>query len=540
MTLQKKCCCGKCFFGASSLDPDATACAHNQTEILKLKIPRPQYDNDRFVIAYGGTGCSCEGSYLKSTRCPESPTIEVEYDHFHPTGRTYTWFYERDYEVWPPCEGAPCCGYQNLTYDDAQCCQDGVLCFPTYRTWDGNDCSRYQGASIDPGTIPHLGSLSDSEDCSVGDNYWFLQDVANHSTTAKFNHWEVVGGVVTSVRPRSLEQTMLCVVHKEKWWVRDYNSLSQTDNPSASDIDNGASNCRTPKYWVFACSGIPLYTWEIKQLSSLTTTEQDDLIVKVTNGDPIPEAYADTLEADGILFAKDYGRTDGKVVKKTLKFEISSVPYTSIAYFYARPGGWTYVCQDWSSTPAELSDWPQIPRQFSESCDFGGDNDCFTASPIPGNDCECHFEGTIPAGCSGDPCDGDFADDCDPGVVTTCGTDGCARDTIIGNCKGCWVQFSQYFLKLPSASSQYGCNVSNNGYVCRVDPTGTCDFGLLPTGISHWIPSVVSGSYRSGNTSLSDLCCDGDGTIVISGADCPATTPLAADCDDPPVWGPGV
>ena len=270
MSLQKKCCCGTCFFGASSLNPDATACAHNQTEILNLKIPRPAYHNDRFVIAYGGTGCSCEASFLKSTLCPESPTIEVEYEHFHPSGRTYTWFYERDYEVWPPCEGAPCCGYENLTYDDAQCCQDGVLCYPTYRTWDGDDCSRYQGAAIAPGTIPHLGSLADSEDCSVGDSYWFLQNVADHPQTSKFDHWEVVGGVVTAVSSRSLEQTMLCVVHKEKWWERDYNSLSQTDNPSASDIDNAAANCRTPKYWVFACSGIPLYTWEIKQLSSLS------------------------------------------------------------------------------------------------------------------------------------------------------------------------------------------------------------------------------------------------------------------------------
>ena len=128
---------------------------------------------------------------------------------------------------------------------------------------------------------------------------------------------------------------------------------------------------------------------------------------------------------------------------------------------------------------------------------------------------------------------------CAPPAVTTCGADGCARDTIIGNCKGCWVQFSQYFLSIPGSSTDYKCNIHNNGYICRIDPAGTCDFGQLPTEMSHWIPSVVSASYRGGNSALSDMCCDGDGTYNVGGTDCPALTPNAAACDDPPIWGPG-
>ena len=536
----RRCCCGKCFFGASSLDPNATACAHNQTEELKLKIPRPQYNNERSLISVGD--CDCDGSYVKGTYCPPSPAIEVDYDHFHPTDRTYTWFYQQSYEVWPPCSGAPCCGYQNANYDDAQCCSDGNLCFPDYRTWDGDTCSRYQGAAISPTLsyqIPHLGNLADSKDCSVGDSYWFLEDVANRTTSQQFHHWAVVGGTVTQVADTSLEQTMLCVVHKEKWWDRGYNSLTLPINQGGTQADITAANCRTPKYWVFACSGIPLYTWEIKELSSLTTIEQDDLITKVSNGIAIPEAYCDTLERDGILVAEDHGRSDGRLVKKTLKYTQSGVPSTAISYFFARPGGWTYVCQDWTdSDPGGLANFPQITRRYSESCSFGGDNNCFTASPIPGNGCYCSYVGTPPVGCTGDPCAG--FPNCAPGVITTCGTDACARDVIVGNCKGCWVQFSQYYLAIPGTGADYLCNITNNGYICRVDPSGTCDFGLLPDEISHWIPSVVSASYRGGNTPLNSMCCSGDGTIVISGDDCPATSPNAALCDEPPIWGPGV
>ena len=535
---QRVCCCGKCFFGASSLDPDATACAHNQTEVLKLRIPRPAYAHQRTLKVF--SGCDCDGSYISSTTCPTSPTIEVGYDHFHPTTRTYTWFYEPANEVWPPCSGAPCCGYENSTYSDTECCGDGNKCYLSYRTHEGLPCSRYQGAAINPGDpIPHLGSNADAEDCSVGDQYWFLRDVANHPTTAQFHHWEVVGGVVTQMADTTLERTMLCVVHKEKWWDRVSNSLTLPIKDGGTQTDITAANCRTPKYWIFACSGIPLYTWEIRELSSLTTAEQDDLIIKVTNGDAIPEAYCDTLEADGILFAKDYGRADGKVIKKTLKFKIGRVPYTSISYFFARPGGWTYVCQDWTDVdPGGLANFPQIPRRYSDSCLFGGDNNCWTASPLPGNDCVCGYTGdAIPGGCVGDPCTG--FPNCDPPVVSTCGADGCARDTIIGNCKGCWVQFSQYFLSIPGSSTDYKCNIHNNGYICRIDPSGTCDFGQLPTEMSHWIPSVVSASYRGGFSALSDMCCDGDGTYNVGGTDCPALTPNAAACDDPPIWGPG-
>ena len=555
MTLTRTCCCGKCYFGARSTDANATACLHNKTEVLELRIPRPSYAYGVGVISY--SDCDCAGEYQTRTQCPASDTIEVDYDHFHPEDRTYTWFYEKpsDGNIWPPCT-SPCCGYDDASpgFNDAECCDSGLQCSTTYRQYTGLAASRLQQQIIEDGSVPHLGNDSDAEDCEYGDAYWFLQDVANHDTAHRYRHWIVVSGAVTETSTQNLEQTMLCVVHKEKWWERGYNSLNQDDNPSASDSDDAESNCRTPKYWVFACSGVPLYSWEIKQLSSLTTQQQDDVIIAIHNGDPIPENLADILEQDGILVAKDHERVDGKIIEKTLRYlnnDAGGADTTETAYFYARPGGWTYVCQKFSANPAVdlAAKFPQLPRRFSVGgvdwqtgaieCDQGSEDNCFTASPLPGNDCECAFTGGPGGGC--DPCAGLIG--CAPGVLSACGGTSdiyCMEDVIVGNCKGVWAQFSHYYKNLATDSNEYECGVSNDGYICRVMPGGTCDFGSLPDEIGHEIPTEVSESVRNGDTANGALCCGGEGTYERGTAQCPALTPDAADCDDPTNWGPNV
>ncbi len=548
MTLTRTCCCGKCFFGARSTDPDATACLHNKTEVLELRIPRPAYTNAVTIRSF--SDCNCAGSYKVGTTCQASDTIEVDYDHFHPEDRTYTWFYEKpsDGNIWPPCT-SPCCGYDDGSpgFNDAECCDSGLQCSTTYRQYTGLAASRLQQQIIEDGSVPHLGNDSDAEDCEFGDAYWFLQGVANADPDHRFRHWVVINGVVSETSTyRSMEETMLCVVHKEKWWERGYNSLSHDDNPSVPDgsTDDQAAACRTPKYWIFACAGVPLYSWEIKQLSSLTTIQQDQVLVAIDAGNPIPENLADILERDGILLAKDYQRGDGTIVKKTLRFidnDNNGADTTETEYFYARPGGWTYVCPNFSSSPGTDLEayFPQIPRRYDTTCDFGSDNNCFTAAPIPTNNCACTSSGG-PSGCN--YCDGDTVG-CSPGLISACGGTSnifCMQDIIVGNCRGVWVQFSQYDLELPTAANEYTCNTSNDGFICRVDPGGTCDFGSLPDEISHQIPTEVSESVRNGDTT-GGLCCGGDGTYEINATtQCPAITPNAADCDDPTNWGPNV
>ena len=550
--LSSSCCCGKCYFGAKSTDPNATACNHGTTEVLELRNPRPGHSNNVRTVGYTGADCSCAGTYRLSETCPQSDTIEVDYIHFHPNTRTYTWFYEKvdGLNIWPPCTH-PCCGYDSAApgFNDVACCSGTTSqCSTTYRQFTGSPgnstfASKFQQDAINPGTSPHRSSNSVADDCEFGDSYLFLEGVANSSSSSQYNHYVVnsSGVVVQTPSTRKLEETMLCVVHKEKWWVRDYNSLNHDDNSSVPDgsVDDQASGSRTPKYWIFACTGVPLYSWEIKEVSSLTTTQQDQVLVAINNGDPIPEDLADILESDGILLVKDYERTDGKIIKKTLKTSNGSV---GIEYFWGRPGGWTYVCQQFDQSPATaILKFPQIARRSREpnasGSDFGGTNNCFTAAPIPTNNCVCNSTGGPGGSC--DPCSG-LGTDCNEGLAQFCGgaTDTCFQDIIVGNCRGVWAQFTHYYLNLPGSSSAYECGVSNDVYICRVDPGGTCDFGNLPDEISHPIPEPVSASIRNGLSS--NPCCGGDGTINFGSVECPATTPNAPDCDDPSVWGPNV
>lgn len=569
--LSSSCCCGKCFFGIRSADPldpnfdDFVACAHSTAETLELKIPRPAYNSGVSEVGITQDGssdvCPCVGIYKFSASAPASSTIEVDYEHFHQrdqAGRVYTWFYETPLNVYPSCEDA-CSGYDQTSPgpNDFNCCDDPVpsnqQCSQTHRVFSaiGNieAASRFQQDVITTGVAPHLSSELHAEDSDFGEDFFFLQGISNSSSTKLYKHWEwnTSTNSVQQKTNRTLERTMLCVVHKEKWWVRDYNSLTLPDNQDGSASDRGAANSRTPKYWSFGCSGVPLFSWEIRELSSLTTAQQDEVFEAVGKGEFIPENLCDILESDGILEVKDYGRSDGKIVKKTLRAAAHPLEADVTQYFFARPGGWTFVCQDFAASPATaILNWPQIARQsrFNPSGDSFGTSGCFTGAPIPTNGgVACNstkIDGPVGSGTC-DVC-GTLPDGCDLGTASVCGDvtpEICLQDMIVGNCKGCWIQFTQY--QTGTGNGGLGCGGSYDSYLCRVAPEETqCDFGSLPDEMSHRIPVPVSNvSRQPGSTTT--LCCDGDASFSNNGPKCPANTvDSTVQCDDPTVWGPNI
>ena len=578
MSLTRTCCCGKCFFGirsASPLDPnfdDFAACLHNTSETLELKIPRPAFSSGQSETAIIDNGsdpanpCPCQGVYKFASVAPASDTIEVDYSHFHylsGTGRTYTWFYQAAVAnaLYPPATNG-CCGYDGASPNpnDELCVMNSDVlntCATGYRPFDpvthgSAYCTVLQRDLITTGIGPARSSSSDAENCDFGDGFFFLQDIANSNPNDFYNHWvwNSITQSVQQVSARTLEQTMLCVVHKEKWWERGYNSLTKPDSEGGSASDRNAATSRTPKYWVFGCSGVPLFSWEIKELSSLTTVQQDKVFESVSNNEPIPEAICDILESDGILKVKDYGRSTGEIIKKTLRS--SNFPLTPdvTQYFYARPGGWTFVCQDFAESPSvAITRWPQILRQgrFDPQGDTWGASGCFTGAPIPTNNGTSCVSTKIasPPGFPGEcnVCDNPntFPSTCDPGTTSTCGgttPDICFIDTIVGNCKGCWIQFVQY--QKGTGEGGLGCGGVYDSYLCRVPAVNpACDFGLLPDEIFHEIPYVVSAASRLNALSSAGLCCDGDGSITFGPVQCPGNNPNSPDeCDDPTDWGP--
>ncbi len=570
-----KCCCGKCFFGIRSADPqdddydDFVACRHNTSETLELKIPRPAHESgitQTGIIDQGN--CPCCGTYRQYQSCDKQDTIEVDYKHFqyNDSTRVYTWFYQKD-DLWPPPINA-CCGYDGTCppdSNDALCIDPGPdYCYQgcasggngDWRMQNGAYATRLQRDLIVDGFGPAKtgGSFGNRvAKCEYGESYFWLQGIADHNKNKKYKHWyyDTFFNEVKQADDRTLEMTLLCVFHKEKWWVRDYNSLNHDpdddSSPPDGSTDDQSSSSRTPKYWVFGCSGIPLYSWEVKELSSLTPTQQDDLITKIALDQPVPESYLDTLEADGILEVKDYDRTDGKIIKKTLKDNSGS---TAIEYFFARPGGWTFVCQDFAQDPeAALSNWPQIARrsrhQSNPPYPFGSSG-CFTGAPIP-SECECKSVkiSPNPAGCP-DSCNtcGDgsnLPDGCDPGVSTGCSDvpGECTPDMIWGNCKGCWIQYVLYATTASSIGPPQACKGVFNSYLCRVPADDTCDFGLLPDEVHHFAPSGLSDFLRNNPNDPGSLCCEGQGLTKCGPILCPAKTPVSdEECDEPPDWGP--
>lgn len=337
---------------------------------------------------------------------------------------------------------------------------------------------------------------------------------------------------------------MLCVVHKEKWWQRFYNSMRDTTSvppPSTSDQNTGSD--RTPKWWLFACSGIPLFTWEIMELSSLSDDDKKDLFSGIANGTYVKESIFDTLEADGILEIKDHGRTDGKLIKKTMRAASSSIPDTT-KYFYARPGGWDFVCLGFSSNGDANgleADWPQISRRFrSDSTDS-----CFTGAPIPTNG-QVASQTFAPATPGDSACDlvtggcDNLPVNCDCGAFSFCGSpdpENCLIDTIVGNCKGCWIQHIQYASTATQGVSS--CNGVFNSFLCRVPDLSTqCDFGELPNEITHQIPYVVSKLGRQSPPVSTILCCDGTASLQYGLATCPASRYDSTEtCAPPEEWG---
>ena len=301
--LSSSCCCGKCYFGVRSTDPDASACSHNTTEKLEYRVERPAHSTAISYIGYSDKGtntCDCAGQYTVRQNCPAQDCIEVDYSHFHCDGNSiYTWnyFVTAGGAISPP-RTDNCCGYSNNTCDDVQCDQQGTLCSTTHRRIDGssNFMTCFQATAISNGTIPAKIINSLIPNCEYGDTFWWLQDIADCAALGieGYRKYQIslTSGAPTLIGLKPLAETILCVVHKEKWWKRSYNSLSHDPNnpnsPPDGSADDQASACRTPKYWLFACSGVPLFHFEVKRYKRIAAADFMKQAVSDKNEGQIP------------------------------------------------------------------------------------------------------------------------------------------------------------------------------------------------------------------------------------------------------------
>ena len=600
------CCCGVsggCIYTAyMPIDNnDPPVCLHSNTEELFLSIPRPAYSVSTQEIclsdANPSVNCSCEDCYYFGVGATAASDIECRYSHYNGTGsgssmegENAPWVYTTGIignpnwnpgQLWPfalpqntldlainidgtsPCFHSPNALRSN---NDAGCIANnyaGFNCSGGYWTRDpftGNRRkeTRTQYDVIEQGLAYRgngvSGCASDiPADLETGEAFTWLDGF--HRLSYDFNqyYWDASSQSVQFYTGRKASECLLAVFHRERWWDRYYNSLDDelpTDPPA---------QCRTPKRVAFACSGIPIFGFEILELhyaalNAASSGSPERIIEKIFKGEPMLPADLRAMESVGLLELKDwrnepidpnyplhggYTAANGEPIRKKWEFTFRGNPVKYTFYFAARPGGWSIICNG-----AALNDsfWPQIPRNsssFTPNCstiypDFVG-YDCMSAAPFPNPNETCYYSGRACAGWT--PCSGSTPTNCVAGVAINRVLE---QEAWASSCAGILFKYTQYYNepagKGTSQSDPWKCQLTNEATMAVVpngstSGTGALDLPTLRAQLFHRIPFAVSRSFRQGwGTTAADLCCGGKGIFQCGTTDCPAVSPTSGAC----------
>lgn len=257
------------------------------------------------------------------------------------------------------------------------------------------------------------------------DQFYWLKGIYDDYTdgesnaVAKYRHWEYqldpssgtctgagAGLVETSATGtyKRLAETIIGVFHKEKWFQK----IDHYDG-GTEDCDTVSSwACQVPGYWVFACAGIPVFSWEVglmQEAGKITSSDMERFFKSICLGEPagktaegrrVLEALESKhwLHADSvglsILQLKDFAgttlptessavaNTERRLIRKDLaQYTYSSGSHQQTVvrnkFYHARPGGWTHVCSNPPpgggvncgtvlSEADILANCPQVPR----------------------------------------------------------------------------------------------------------------------------------------------------------------------------------
>jgi len=219
--------------------------------------------------------------------------------------------------------------------------------------------------------------------------YEWLQGIYDDQTAGGnpspkiYKHWywdnAGAGQVVEADNLQRLAETIVAVYHPEKWYKR---CESTYEYPIGDDQDcNRVVNwgCRTPEYFVYACAGVPIFSWEVRAMldaGHITSAEFEWFFeARAKNlalgGGVVGKNLIQKLETlhwnasaptgAAILQTKDWrGATlqDGSTVPTTevrvIRKDLiqyrngASNPATIVpdVFYKARQGGWVYVCRN--------------------------------------------------------------------------------------------------------------------------------------------------------------------------------------------------
>lgn len=265
----RKCCCGFCDT-ADCIDGDEidSGCCTSCQPLL-LWCERPAYSQTQsYTFSSGGLGnVTCQTHYRLDQ--PSMDPVQAIYK-----------FYKSFFRCRFPTPGA---GIESLLSPQPRCLDP--------------ECDARQDCCAGP---PYTG-------CECGHSWlsdyrkdtWLAEDESKWGVEAAC----FKGGAALSATIGSLYDTFLCVVHREKWW------RIPTQEPIAGDpcapIDRiyvpgctqteAGVNCGgnvwqttqlVPEWWIFACSGVPLFSWEVTDAVArgvLSGAEASALLADIAN-----------------------------------------------------------------------------------------------------------------------------------------------------------------------------------------------------------------------------------------------------------------
>tara|TARA_Y100001973_G_scaffold101975_1_gene166142 strand:- start:1436 stop:2476 length:1041 start_codon:yes stop_codon:yes gene_type:complete len=340
------------------------------------------------------------------------------------------------------------------------------------------------------------------------------------------------------------------VVHREKWWERYSNSID--------DVLGEPANCAAPAYFFFGCTGIPIFFFEMVYACDGDVTEAQRHMKRVGDGLPLEEGFMKKLYDSGALDIRDFGRPDGKCIRKTLRpvdqFGIPQTPFEQ--YFWGRYGGWGHVCHDTLSDDGGQWEgyWPQVTRGIANFCEadgVSGSRKCMTGAPLPRNPGSTSCYEITSSSCSlcndtGPPACGGVAG---PTPCQACGAlteDTCYEDVVSMNCVGARFRYLEYRTELPTNQyeSPYDC-FANEALLYRSDWLGNIikdEDGrpeVLPPAARHVVPFTVARAVRLGWTPKETACCSIWGGVARESTyTCVTKPPRAIDCPTAEVGRP--
>lgn len=337
--------------------------------------------------------------------------------------------------------------------------------------------------------------------------------------------WDASSGSVAYAGLKPLAHTLVSVYHKEKWYKR----CEAYDGGILSDECEQVTNwpCRVPEYWIYACAGVPVFSWELNEMLQAGKITSDEfswffesqylnkplgstgigksLIAKLEN----THWYHPDSSGIGILQLKDWrgitlpgestpvSSSEDRIVRKDLaRYSVTLVrTVVEHQFFHARPGGWTHCCYAPPKvcgtggcggdiyTPLEIEQQaPQIAR--ATGCNIAGANcsnvvydqigqtplnsqqSCFTAAPFP--QCSTCVPSNSYRGCS--VCGG--CGSCNPPLTVGCGGTtpyACAQDVYRSQCDSIHFTFTSYYHDQTGNLDAEKCVHTNHAYLWAIN-----------------------------------------------------------------------